>query len=220
MLRRHADPNKAVLSCTPPQLECAECGKTTPIHRDLKTDRKPQYVFERLGGMPTANAEGLRRIRGQHRKGLDETRLSLSSAPAPRAFAVVGMHRDFFKKRAADGDGGPGLPDQPRVWTCGQAYRHAYRPVYRRAYRHATRLAPLESSRRGGHFEHRHVLTRTIATAVGDAEMRPKKVRELQGDARERRRADDEQGRVLCVAPRRLYRLYFGIADGMSIARV
>ena len=47
-----------------------------------------------------------------------------------------------------------------------------------------------------------------------------KRVRELQGDARERRRADDEQGRVLCVAPRRLYRLYFGIADGMSIARV
>ena len=88
MLRRHADPNKAVLSCTPPQLECAECGKTTPIHRDLKTDRKPQYVFERLGGMPTANAEGLRRIRGQHRKALGATRLHVPSDSAPPAGGV------------------------------------------------------------------------------------------------------------------------------------
>lgn len=37
-----ADVNKAVLGCTPPQLDCPKCDKTTPVHPDLKTDRKPQ----------------------------------------------------------------------------------------------------------------------------------------------------------------------------------
>ena len=39
-------------------------------------------------------------------------------------------------------------------------HRHAYMHVYRRAV--GTRHIPLESSRRGGHFEYRHVRTRTM----------------------------------------------------------
>ena len=43
--------------------------------------------------------------------------------------------------------------------------RHVHRHVYRRAYRHAPGMCrvPLESSRRGRHFEYRHVYTRAIA---------------------------------------------------------
>ena len=45
-----------------------------------------------------------------------------------------------------------------------------YTHVCKRVYRHAlaTRHAPLDSSRRGGHFEYRHAYTRAIDHAVGD----------------------------------------------------
>ena len=61
-----------------------------------------------------------------------------------------------------------------RARACGHACGHACRYARRHAYKRAADLcyAPLESSRRGGHFEYRHVCTRAavLPSAMADVE--------------------------------------------------
>ena len=55
-------------------------------------------------------------------------------------------------------------PSECSLGPCRSLHRHACRHVCRHVYRHAFDMchAPLESSCRGGHFEYRHVHSRTV----------------------------------------------------------